>query len=150
MNDHTFLDSADAEIGALVYELYGLTEEIAVVEGRLNHEWRERKQRARKGCLVFRDFRPFSWFSCFRVPADRELYQRQIEATDRQIDALVYELYGLTEGDWGDGGAELLRLALIPRLTSGVMVGVVHRQTLGGGGAVQTIVSREKGERWEQ
>ena len=36
--------------------------------------------------------------------------------------------------------------ALIPRLTSGVMVGVVHRQTLGGGGAVQTIVSREKGE----
>jgi len=23
--------------------------------------------------------------------------QRQIEATDRQIDALVYELYGLTE-----------------------------------------------------
>jgi len=31
------------------------------------------------------------------IPADKELYQRQIEATDRQIDALVYELYGLTE-----------------------------------------------------
>jgi len=31
------------------------------------------------------------------VPTDKELYQRQIEATDRQIDALVYELYGLTE-----------------------------------------------------
>ena len=30
------------------------------------------------------------------VPPDRELYQRQIEATDRQIDGLVYELYGLT------------------------------------------------------
>jgi len=30
------------------------------------------------------------------IPADKELYQRQIEATDRQIDALVYELYGLT------------------------------------------------------
>jgi hypothetical protein len=28
--------------------------------------------------------------------ADQELYQRQIEATDREIDALVYELYGLT------------------------------------------------------
>lgn len=28
--------------------------------------------------------------------ADRELYQRQIDATDQQIDALVYELYGLT------------------------------------------------------
>lgn len=27
---------------------------------------------------------------------NKELYQRQIEATDRQIDALVYELYGLT------------------------------------------------------
>jgi len=31
------------------------------------------------------------------IPADKTLYQRQIEATDRQIDALVYELYGLTE-----------------------------------------------------
>jgi len=30
------------------------------------------------------------------IPADEELYQRQIEATDRQIDALVYELYGLS------------------------------------------------------
>ena len=30
------------------------------------------------------------------IPADKQLYQRQIEATDRQIDALVYELYGLT------------------------------------------------------
>jgi hypothetical protein len=31
------------------------------------------------------------------IPADKELYQRQIEATDRQIDGLVYELYGLTD-----------------------------------------------------
>jgi hypothetical protein len=30
------------------------------------------------------------------IPADKELYQRQIETTDRRIDALVYELYGLT------------------------------------------------------
>jgi len=29
--------------------------------------------------------------------SDKQLYQRQIEATDRQIDRLVYELYGLTE-----------------------------------------------------
>ncbi len=28
---------------------------------------------------------------------DRELYQRQIDATDREIDKLVYELYGLTD-----------------------------------------------------
>jgi len=31
------------------------------------------------------------------VPGDKELYQRQIHATDEEIDALVYELYGLTE-----------------------------------------------------
>ena len=30
------------------------------------------------------------------IPADKTLYQRQIEVTDRQIDTLVYELYGLT------------------------------------------------------
>ena len=28
---------------------------------------------------------------------DRELIQRQIDATDRSIDQLVYEMYGLTE-----------------------------------------------------
>jgi type I restriction-modification system DNA methylase subunit len=33
------------------------------------------------------------------IPADRALYQRQIDATDRQIDALVYELYGLTQDE---------------------------------------------------
>jgi len=31
------------------------------------------------------------------LPADKKLYQRQIEATDAGIDALVHELYGLTE-----------------------------------------------------
>jgi hypothetical protein len=31
------------------------------------------------------------------TPADKAFYQRQIDATDREIDALVYELYGLTE-----------------------------------------------------
>jgi len=31
------------------------------------------------------------------TPADKALYQRQIDATDQQIDALVYALYGLTE-----------------------------------------------------
>jgi hypothetical protein len=29
--------------------------------------------------------------------AEQDLYQRQIEATDWQIDALVYDLYGLTD-----------------------------------------------------
>ncbi len=32
-----------------------------------------------------------------KLAADKELYQRQIEVTDQQIDALVYELYGSSE-----------------------------------------------------
>ena len=35
--------------------------------------------------------------SAARTANDRTLIQRQIDATDRQIDRLVYELYGLTE-----------------------------------------------------
>ena len=31
--------------------------------------------------------------------AAREVIQRQIEATDREIDGLVYELYGLSEDE---------------------------------------------------
>jgi hypothetical protein len=33
------------------------------------------------------------------TPHDKELIERQISATDKQIDALVYELYGLTESE---------------------------------------------------
>jgi hypothetical protein len=32
-----------------------------------------------------------------RTPHEQTALQRQIDATDGQIDALVYELYGLTE-----------------------------------------------------
>jgi predicted nucleic acid-binding Zn-ribbon protein len=32
---------------------------------------------------------------------EQTLLQRQIEATDKQIDRLVYELYGLTEEEIG-------------------------------------------------
>jgi hypothetical protein len=32
-----------------------------------------------------------------RTPQEQEMVQREIESTDRRIDALVYELYGLTE-----------------------------------------------------
>jgi hypothetical protein len=32
-------------------------------------------------------------------PSDRDLLQRQIDSTDRQIDQLVYELYGLTDDE---------------------------------------------------
>ncbi len=36
------------------------------------------------------------WLQEARTPHEQTLLQRQIEATDRQIDSLVYELYGLT------------------------------------------------------
>jgi hypothetical protein len=32
-----------------------------------------------------------------RTPQEQEMVKREIESTDRRIDALVYELYGLTE-----------------------------------------------------
>jgi hypothetical protein len=32
-----------------------------------------------------------------RKPQEQEMVKREIESTDRQIDTLVYELYGLTE-----------------------------------------------------
>jgi len=34
-----------------------------------------------------------------RSPQDKSVLQRQIDATDRQIDRLVYELYNLTDGE---------------------------------------------------
>jgi len=36
-----------------------------------------------------------------RTPHEQTALERQIEAADRQIDALVYELYGLTEEEMG-------------------------------------------------
>jgi hypothetical protein len=34
-----------------------------------------------------------------KTPHEQESLQRQIAATDKAIDALVYELYGLTEAE---------------------------------------------------
>jgi len=34
-----------------------------------------------------------------KTPDEKANWQRQIDATDRQIDQLVYELYGLTEDE---------------------------------------------------
>ena len=51
--------------------------------------------------MCFVAFVPFRGFRVSESPADKELYQRQIEATDRQIDGLVHELYGLTEEEIG-------------------------------------------------
>ena len=36
-----------------------------------------------------------------KTPHDREVFQRHINATDKQIDRLVYELYDLTEEEIG-------------------------------------------------
>ena len=38
---------------------------------------------------------------CGQEAVAKELLQRQIDATDGQIDRLVYELYGLTEEEIG-------------------------------------------------
>ena len=40
---------------------------------------------------------PEAWEMNGKVRRNKQLYQRQIKATDRQVDALVYDLYGLTE-----------------------------------------------------
>ena len=48
------------------------------------------------------------------APHDQTALERRIEATDRQINALVYELYGLTEEEIGiveGGGSEHERRA---------------------------------------
>ena len=41
-----------------------------------------------------------------KTPHEQTVLQAQIDATDRQIDRLVYELYGLTEEEIGivEGG----------------------------------------------
>ena len=41
------------------------------------------------------------WGHLATIPADKSIYQQRIEATDRQIDALGHELYGLTEEEIG-------------------------------------------------
>ena len=34
-----------------------------------------------------------------KTPQEQEMVKREIESTDRQIDQLVYELYGLSEDE---------------------------------------------------
>jgi len=61
------------------------------------HEPRAVVGRARIVALAERMLDLHKKLAAATIPADKELYQRQIEATDEEIDALVYELYGLTE-----------------------------------------------------
>lgn len=44
---------------------------------------------------------PRTTFVSATIPADKKLHQRQTEATDEEIGALVYESYGLTEEEIG-------------------------------------------------
>jgi len=34
-----------------------------------------------------------------KMPQEQEMVKREIESTDREIDSLVYELYGLSEDE---------------------------------------------------
>ena len=43
----------------------------------------------------------YVFFFTIRTPHEKEALQRRIDATDAQIDKLVYELYGLTEKEIG-------------------------------------------------
>jgi hypothetical protein len=49
--------------------------------------------------LVERMFSLHRQLAVAQTPAEKSVLQRQIEATDAQIDALVYALYGLTEAE---------------------------------------------------
>jgi hypothetical protein len=42
-------------------------------------------------------FSAYIWLAAAKTPTDKTAIQRQIDATDREIDQLVYELYGLTD-----------------------------------------------------
>ena len=42
---------------------------------------------------------PHMQLAAAKTAHDKEVLQRQIDATDQQIDRLVYELYGLTDGE---------------------------------------------------
>ena len=58
--------------------------------------------------------------SAATIPADKKLYQRQIETTDEEIDALVHELYGLTEEEIAivEGAGSSMKPATFSRLES--------------------------------
>ncbi len=47
--------------------------------------------------LVARNLQRNRRIGAVKTPQERTMLQRQIDATDKQIDQLVYQLYGLTE-----------------------------------------------------
>ena len=61
------------------------------------HDPRAVVRRARMVALAERMLDLHERVHCATIPADKKLYQRRIEAADKEIDAMVYDLYGLTE-----------------------------------------------------
>jgi len=51
------------------------------------------------GDLVQQMLDLYKQLSAAKTPHEKTTLQRQIDATDRQIDQLVYELYALTDGE---------------------------------------------------
>lgn len=47
--------------------------------------------------LVNQMLAPHQQLTAAQISQEKTMIQRQIEATERQIDQLVYELYGLTQ-----------------------------------------------------
>jgi len=47
--------------------------------------------------VLYAGSRLFQQLAAAKTPQDTNLLQRQIDATDKQIDQLVYALYGLTD-----------------------------------------------------
>ncbi len=79
-----------------------IRDDVGPAYQRRRHAWS-----ARLPLSVLTDFEELAAAS---IPAEKTLYQRQIAATDAQIDALVYKLYGLAaeeirivEGEEGVG-----------------------------------------------
>lgn len=70
--------------------------------GRQNHE----AESTQRGNIVGLMLKLHKGLPKAETPHEQESLQRQIAATDKQIDALVYELYGLTEEEIGtvEGG----------------------------------------------
>ena len=76
------VEAWERELNALVYELYGLTEEeIGIVKGKTTPDGGNTRQGA---VVIVHFWHP--WYSALS----------KVEGWERDLNALVYELYGLT------------------------------------------------------
>ena len=73
-------------------------EQLPIHSFDLNND-KEAAQQERMVKLVERMLELHKRLASAGLPQEKEMIQRQIDTTDRQIDSLVYELYGLTEDE---------------------------------------------------